>query len=375
MDLREMFPMKLGFGGLRLPTNGEKDHIEYDKMCEMVDEYMSAGGKYFDTSFIYHRGKSEEAMAACVVDRFGRDSFCLSDKLPLWAVDGKIDLQSVFDVQLKKCHVDFFDFYLLHNVNRNDTDFIEKSDAFEFQQRLKREGKIRFAGFSFHDTPEMLDKILTEHSGLDFVQLQINYYDWLSNYVQSKKCYEVAVSHNMPVVVMETVRGGGLSSLPSAADELLRNVQPQSSASSLAIRFAASLDNVFMVLSGMSNIDHVKDNCSYMRADKFKKLSDAEYETIQQITKIIKMNKKINCIECGSCSEVCPENIEIDKILSIYNDSQLFGNYNFPEMHFNIHVRGNSAKKCIKCGACQTVCPKGIQIVDNISAICKIYDK
>lgn len=186
MDLKEMFPMKLGFGGLRLPTNGSKDDVNYIRMCEMVDEYVANGGNYFDTSFIYHKGKSENAMAACVVDRLKRDSFCLADKLPLWTVGGKTDLEGVFETQLNKCHVDYFDFYILHNMNRNSYDFTEQSDAFEFQQKLKKDGKIRYAGMSFHDTPQMLDKLLTEHKDLDFVQLQINYYDWLSEYVQAK---------------------------------------------------------------------------------------------------------------------------------------------------------------------------------------------
>ena len=160
MDLKEMFPVKLGFGGLRLPTNGKKDEINYDEMCKMVDEYVLAGGKYFDTSFIYHKGTSENAMAACVVDRLERDSFCLADKMPLWAVGGKIDLEGVFETQLEKCHVDYFDFYLLHNMSGKAIEFVEKSGAFEFQQRLKREGKIRYAGISYHDTPQRLDKIL-----------------------------------------------------------------------------------------------------------------------------------------------------------------------------------------------------------------------
>lgn len=375
MDLKEMFPMKLGFGGLRLPTNGKKEDINYKLLCEMVDEYVSNGGRYFDTSFIYHKGNSENAMAACIVDRLKRDSFCLADKMPLYPVGGKTDLEGVFKLQLEKCHVDYFDFYLLHNMNRNCFEFVEKSGAFEFQQQLKKDGRIRYAGFSYHDTPENLDKLLTEHEGIDFVQLQINYYDWLSNYVQAKKCYQVAAEHNVPVVVMETVRGGGLCNLPLAAQELFTMTNPGESAASLAVRFAASLDNVFMVLSGMSDLEQVKDNCSYMRSDKFKKLSDSEYETIDHIRQIIKMNLQVQCSECGQCNEVCPENIDISKMIAIYNDGQHFGGFNFPDMHYSIHNREHRAATCIKCGACQNVCPNQVNIIDTLAEISKVFDK
>lgn len=375
MDLKEMFPMKLGFGGLRLPTNGSKDDVNYIRMCEMVDEYVANGGNYFDTSFIYHKGKSENAMAACVVDRLKRDSFCLADKLPLWTVGGKTDLEGVFETQLKKCHVDYFDFYILHNMNRNSYDFTEQSDAFEFQQKLKKDGKIRYAGMSFHDTPQMLDKLLTEHKDLDFVQLQINYYDWLSEYVQAKKCYEVAVNHNMPVVVMETVRGGGLCNLPPLANELLKAAYSYGSAASLAIRFAASLDNVFMVLSGMSDLEQVKDNCSYMKPDCFKKLSDEEYEMIDNIVAAMKIDMKVKCSHCGKCNDVCPQKIDISKMISIYNDGEMFGDLNFPEMHYNIHNRANNASSCIRCGSCQMVCPENVEIIDLLREIAGKFDR
>jgi len=374
MDLKEMFPMKLGFGGLRLPINGQKDNINYKVMCEMVDEYISNGGKYFDTSFIYHKGTSENAMGACVVDRYDRDSFCLADKLPMWAVGGKTDLQGTFDLQLEKCHVSYFDFYLLHNVNRNAFEFMRNANVFEFQQKLKKEGKIRYAGLSYHDTPESLDAILTEHDYLDFVQLQINYFDWMSNYIQSKKCYEVAVKHNKPVVVMETVRGGALANLPEDAKTLLDNVMPNMSQASLAVRFAASLDNVFMVLSGMTTPEQVKDNCSYMRTDKFRKLSDVEYETIEHIRHMLKMRMPVQCSSCGKCNEVCPAQIDILKAISIYNDGKIFGEFNFPDMHYNIHVREHAAKNCMKCGSCQTVCPASVPIIDVLQDISKIYD-
>lgn len=375
MDFKEMFPMKLGFGGLRLPINGRKDDINYNLMCEMVDEYISNGGRYFDTSFIYHNGKSENAMGACVVDRHDRDSFCLADKLPLWAVGGKADLQAVFNQQLEKCKVTYFDFYLLHNVNRNAFEFMKNEKVFEFQKKLKLEGKIRYAGLSFHDTPKLLEDILKKNDYLDFVQLQINYYDWLSDYVQAKKCYEVAVKYNKPVVVMETVRGGALANLPNDAVRLFEKVMPGKSQASLAVRFAAGLDNVFMVLSGMSTLEQVKDNCSYMRADKFEKLNDAEYELIEHIRNILKMHRGIQCTACGKCNEVCPARIDILKAISIFNDGNLFGEFNFPDMHYNIHIKEHAAKKCMHCGSCQSVCPASVPIIDVLGEISKIYDK
>lgn len=374
MDFNKMFPMKLGFGGLRLPTNGEKDDINYKKMCEMVDEYVSNGGKYFDTSFIYHKGASENAMGACVVDRLPRESFCLADKMPLWAVGGKTDLAGVFNTQLNKCHTDYFDFYLLHNVNRNAIKFMYDANVFEFQQKIKSEGKIRFAGMSFHDKPELLDELLTKHEYFDFVQLQINYYDWLSNYVQAKKCYEVATAHNKPVVVMETVRGGALANLPDEAGVLMKEVLPDMSEVSLAVRFAASLDNVFMVLSGMTTLEQVKDNCSYMRAESFRKLSDAEYELTEQIRNIIRGQRKYACSECGACNDVCHAGIDICKAISIYNDGEMFGGLNFPDMHYNIHIKEHATKKCMKCGSCQTVCPNSLPVIDILQNISAAYD-
>lgn len=365
MDLREMFPNKLGFGGLRLPIlNGEKDQVDYKETCRMVDEYVAHGGTYFDTSYIYHKGRSEDAFAACVVDRLNRNSFCLADKLPLWKVGGDLTCEQVFESQLKRCHVDYFDFYLLHNMNRNAIDFANNEDVFEFQKKLKREGKIRYAGMSFHDTPEMLEQLIKKHDYLDFVQLQINYYDWLSGYVEAKKCYQVAADAGLPVAVVETIRGGGLIQLPAAAKALMAQVDPKLTPAALALRFVASLDNTYIVLSGMSNLGQVQENCSVMGADVFERLTDDEYELIDQIRRLIRASWPIDCIQCGACASVCPEGLPVDKMMAIYADGQTFGDLNFPTMHYAIHCREKKADQCIRCGACQQVCPRNVEIID-----------
>lgn len=375
MEWRNLIDMKLGFGGLRLPIKGEKEDVDHKKMCEMVDEYVANGGKYFDTSYIYHRGMSEPAMAACVVERLPRDSFYLADKLPSWGSRGKGSLEEVFQDQLRKCHVDYFDFYLLHNISCRSLPYVEEHDSFSFLMKLKERGDIRYAGFSFHDTPQMLDKLLTEHKDVDFVQLQLNYYDWLSDYVNAKKCYEVAVRHNKPVTVMETVRGGGLASLPEEAVAILEAVAPGMSPASLAIRFAASLDHVMMVLSGMTTLEQVQDNCSYMRADAFRKLSDAEYEAVDQIRNIIRAQSPIACAGCGKCEEACPKDIPIAKAFSIYNDGKVFGEMNFPIMHYEIHMENHDkAGACNKCGACLGACPNGVDIPAMLGQVAQAYD-
>lgn len=374
MEWRNMFDMKLGFGGLRLPVTGAGDEVDYKKMCEMVDVYVANGGKYFDTSYIYHGGKSENAMAACVVDRLPRDGYCLADKLPLWRSKGMGTQEDVFQHQLEKCHTDYFDFYLLHNLNSRNIDYVEKEESFDFLRKLKERGEIRFGGFSFHDSPEMLDRLLTEHDEVDFVQLQINYYDWFSNYVNAAKCYEVAQKHDKPVVVMETVRGGGLAALPPEETQLLGMVSPTMSPASFAVRYAAGLDQVMMVLSGMSTLQQVEDNCSCMRADVFTKLSDAEYEALRQVCKMMENRREIPCTDCHACEEICPKDIPVSKIFSIYNDAKIFGQHNFPDMHYAIHTQNHgNASACDGCGKCLERCPAGIDIVKKLAALSRIY--
>lgn len=375
MEWRELFEMKLGFGGLRLPVKGAKEEVDYKIMCEMVDTYVANGGRYFDTSYIYHRGMSEPAMAACVTDRLPRDSFCLADKLPSWNSYGMDTPEDVFHEQLRKCHTDYFDFYLLHNLNARTIGYVEKQGTFELLQKLKQRGDIRYGGFSFHDTPQMLDQLLTEHDEVDFVQLQINYYDWFSNYVNAGKCYEVALKHDKPVIVMETVRGGGLAKLPPEAEQLLAAVAPGMSPASFAIRYAAGLDQVMMVLSGMSTPGQVRDNCSYMNAEAFRRLSDAEYEALLQVCRMLKRQEEIPCRDCHMCEKSCPKDIPTARLFSIYNDAKIFGEYNFPDMHYAIHTQNHGrAGACDACGACSGVCPENIDIVKELHKLSEIYD-
>ena len=252
---------KLGFGCMRLPITDQNNQISVDfqQFCDMVDSFIEQGFTYFDTAYMYHDFKSEEFVREALVKRHSRDSFTLATKMPTMFLKKEEDLERIFNEQLEKCGVEYFDYYLLHNLNAINYPIAEKFDAFDFIMKKKAEGKIKHIGFSYHDNAELLEEILTKHPEVDFVQLQINYLDWNSEGIQSGKCYNVATKHNKPVVVMEPIKGGTLINIPDEAKTLLTETDPNLSIASWAVRFAASLDNVMVVLSGMSNFEQLKD--------------------------------------------------------------------------------------------------------------------
>lgn len=259
---------RLGYGMMRLPTTGPKEHaaVDLEQVCRLVDAFMGRGFSYFDTAYFYHEGQSEHIVRQAVAERHSRDRFLLADKMPMMHLKGKTakDQARIFDDQLQKCGVDYFDYYLLHCLDRNSYEAAKELDTFSFLMGKKAEGRLRHLGFSFHDRAEVLDRILTEHPEAEFVQLQLNYLDWEDGTVQSRLCYETAVRHGKKVIVMEPVRGGRLAKLPEEAEALLRQAHPDWSNASWAIRFAAGLEHVMMVLSGMSDLDQVLDNTAAM---------------------------------------------------------------------------------------------------------------
>ncbi len=359
---------KFGFGAMRLPlTNPEdKSSIDQRELNRMVDAFLAAGFTYFDTAYPYHERMSEIAMRKALVERYAREDYIFADKMPTILVKSGEEYPVYFNEQLQKTGVGFFDYYLMHNMGRDRYAKTQQFGGFEFCRRMKEEGKIRNFGFSFHDDAQMLDRILTEHPEVDFVQLQINYLDWENEVIQSRKCYETAVAHGKPVIVMEPMRGGVLASLPGEAQGLLEDYNPQSSAVSYALRFAAGLEHVMMVLSGMSSLAQVEENTALMQDAA--PLSGEELRLLERVTEIIRKNMEIPCTSCGYCTEVCPKNIAIPGLFGVYNNYKTTGN--FSGMYHNrvVYEKGK-ALDCIGCRQCERNCPQHISIPEYLEKI------
>lgn len=370
MNLIKDMPKKLGFGCMRLPIIGDKtENIDFDTFSKMVDTFMGQGFTYFDTAYPYHNEKSEEAVRKCLVERYPRDSFLLADKMPVWLVKTNEDYQKIFDTQLERTGATYFDFYLLHALNKERFDFLQETGGFEFGTKMKAEGKVKNFGFSFHDSAEVLDEILTAHPEVDFVQLQINYFDWNSINVQSGDCYAVAEKHNVPIIVMEPVKGGTLANLIGKPAELLQELNPEASYASYAIRFVASLPNVMMVLSGMSTMEQMLDNTSYMK--DFVPLTSKEKDVIKKVTSALEEMKSIRCTSCQYCVKGCPKQIRIPSIFTVYNMSMQFGITDSIRRQYR-EVTGEErgkASDCIACGKCEQQCPQHLPIRELLKEV------
>lgn len=366
---------KLGFGMMRLPmANGD---INYEELNKMVDEYISRGFTYFDTALMYCDEKSEGAVKKAIVDRYPRDKFTITTKLHSAYFKTAEDMDKVFNAQLERTGAGFFDYYLVHDVNAHSYPQYTACKTFEWLKEKKEQGLVKCMGFSFHDGPELLDKVLTEHPEAEFVQLQINYLDWNSIAIRSRECYEVAVKHGKKVIVMEPVKGGTLANVPAEVESMFKAKDPAASIPSWAIRFAASQENVMLVLSGMSNMDQLLDNTGYMQ--DFKPLSAEELDMVLKAADIINKEIAIPCTGCSYCTGGCPVGMPIPTYFSLYNtekkDVNTKGWTPQQEYYFNIAKNAPKASECIKCGLCEGICPQGLKIRDFLDEVSSYFER
>ncbi len=359
---------KFGFGLMRLPLLNHEDQTSIDiaHVTKMADKFLDAGFTYFDTAACYHNGASETAFREAVSKRYARDKYSITDKLSLWMVqDGKYE--EFFASQLERLGVDYLDYYLLHAVNKNGYKEAVEKGAIEFMKKLKAEGKVKHIGFSFHDSAAVLDDILSKEPEMEIVQLQLNYLDWEDGGVQSRLCYEVCEKYNKPVLVMEPVKGGRLANVRGEIRRMFKAENSDMSIASWAIRFAASLDSVVMVLSGMSNEEQVNDNLSYMK--DFKPLNEKEQEIVKKAADMIRADVLVPCTACRYCVPDCPMGIEIPDYFSAYNAIKTEGRDKAKEMYREISGKGSAPADCIKCGMCESLCPQKISIRDFLEDV------
>lgn len=356
---------------MRLPMIDDQIDIEQTK--QMVDVFMENGFTYFDTAYGYINQRSEVAAKEALIDRYPRESFQFATKLPAWNAPNAEEAKQMFYTSLERTGAGYFDFYLLHNLGGERIQAFEDYDLWNFIKEQKEKGIIKKIGFSLHDTAETLDQVLTKHPEVDFVQLQINYADWNDKVIQSKLCYEVAQKHKVPVIVMEPVRGGALAQPPKKVAECLDKAGFDMSYPEWAIRFSASLDDAFVVLSGMSNMEQMQQNISYMK--EFEKLTDVHYKAIEEAQEILSTIPSIPCTNCKYCIKDCPQGILISNLLSAYNKHLVFEDFAGAKKSYNWAAeRGNHASACVACGKCETVCPQFINIIDKLGEISSVLE-
>ena len=362
---------KLGFGLMRLPQKDGAIDIEQTK--QMVDMFLEAGFTYFDTAWAYEG--SEDAIRKALVERYPRERYQLATKNAAWInCKTKEEAEAQFELSLKRTSAGYFDFYLLHNLGENRTHYFDDYDMWNFIKEKKEAGLIKHIGFSFHSTPEELDDILKKHPEAEFVQLQINYADWEYPAIQSRACYEVAMKHKKPVIIMEPVKGGMLASPPDSVKNILKSAEPDKSLASWAVRFAANLDGIITVLSGMSSVEQMADNLSYMK--DFKGLTVEEEAVLKEAQKELSGIPLIPCTTCNYCSKVCPNNIGISGSFTAVNYFTLYNDLPSAAHQENWLVGGHRKKKaaeCIKCGKCEEVCPQHISIRKELEKAAKLF--
>ncbi len=358
--------MKLGMGMMRLPLIDENDFtsIDYEQVNKMVDTYMDAGFNHFDTAYIYHEGKSENAFKKSVVERYPRDAYKIATKMPLFIISEESQLEPIFAEQLENCGVDYFDYYMLHNVSGFTETAWKNVDLYSFIKNKKEEGFIKHIGLSTHGNAEFLEEILLTHPELEFVLLQINYLDWEDEAIESRKCLEVAKKYNKPVMIMEPYKGGFLADVPEEAEKLMKEYNPNRSIVSWAMRFVANLD-ACVVLTGASSLEQVENNIEeFNNADP---LNEEEYKILEEVSNIINSNITVNCTKCRYCVDTCPADIDISKIFDMYNKHKILGREDWSQagnayLNYSKLPNVGIASDCVECGSCIEECPQQINI-------------
>ena len=372
---------KLGFGFMRLPEKSDGE-IDVEQVKQMVDLYMDSGFSYFDTAFVYNNGKSEEAIRSTVTERFPRSKFQAATKLPLWKPVDFDQMRTTMETSLSRMGLDYLDVYLLHGIGPDRLEMLDKTKAWDFLANLRESGKAKNIGFSYHGNGDTLNSILDAHAkDLDIVQLQINYLDWEDEGIQSRKCYDAAVAHDVGIVIMEPVKGGLLANFTPAVADIFKKADPNASFASWALRFPMNLDGVITVLSGMSEIKHVEENIEIF--DTMGPLSGAEMEVIKDAIEELKQVSIIPCTECRYCVDCCPQKINTPKIISVINDYIKYQNTFSTKRMYSLITGGFGAPKggvtskssdCTECGFCEEHCPQGIKIIEAHKEAAKLFE-
>ena len=360
---------KLGFGFLRLPKQG--DELDWDAIDAMVDTFLEGGGTLFDTCYTYLNGLSEEAIRRCVVQRKPREHFQISNKLPGYLFKSYEDCQKYFDIERERCSVDYFDILMLHWLNDENYAKAEQLDEFRFLREKKAEGTAKRIGFSCHGDAALLDQILTDHPEVDVVLIQLNYLDWESEGIQSRRCYETALRHGKHIFVMEPVKGGTLAKLPEEAERKLRALHPDWTPSDWALRFVQSLPGVEICLSGMGDVSQVKANIA-----PFAPLTETEIGLLMEVRNIIESKTAIACTGCGYCAPHCPKKIPIPQYIRMYNELYRYpgDDWKIAPTYHQAALSHGKASDCIACRSCEKHCPQKLTIAKHMQSIAQKFE-